>query len=71
MFFLEFLHVDVLISDLYSVFKHKQNDINKDCKLQTNNMPLIEPCYDKTFFFAYTKTKTQISFAVAAFVFAT
>ena len=61
MFFLEFLHVDVLISDLYSVFKHKQNDINEDCKLQTNNMPLIKPHYEKTVFFLHMRKQRRRS----------
>ena len=45
---------------------------SKWLEISWKRSPKYEPRYEKTSFFAYAKTKTQISFAViSAFVFAT
>ena len=51
------------------LLKHLNNLTESRLEYHTCNVynaPLFEPCYEKTGFFAYAKTKTQISFAVTA-----
>ena len=48
-----------------------QNDIKSHNCVESTNEEIIEPRYEKTGFLHMRKTKTQISFAVSAFVFAT